>query len=238
VAARIPFAFLLCLACAQAARAEGGLLPDGHLDTAAVREAYLRSDIPFVRSALEAYLKNHPKDVATAEKVFTHLYLGATFAGDPEGRDKSERHFRAALKFAPDADPSGLYLPPAALDWFESLRTEARSAARPVTPAPALPAMPATAPVPDAAPASAAGAGEASAAVPAEPSVESSQAVPPAAPLPAGPPPLLAAGNRRAWVWWAVGGGAALAAGTGAFVLAESRSGTSPHRVQVDATLK
>lgn len=238
--ARVLSAYFLCLAFAQAARAEGSLLPDGHLDTAAVREAYLRSDIPFVRSALEGYLKNHPKDVATAEKVFTHLYLGAAFAGDPEGRDRSERHFRAALKFAPDADPSGLYLPPAALDWFESLRSEARAAARPVpppaAPAPALAAAPG--PASDSGVAGPGPAPSASSGVPASGPTAGPSAGSPEAPTRSDPTPALAARRSRAWIWWTVGGGAALAAGTGALVLIDSRSGASPHRVQVDATLK
>ncbi len=135
--ARFAIVLLLCLIGFRQARAEGSLTADGHLDTMVVRDAYLRSDIPFVRSALEAYLKNHPKDVSVAEKVFTHLYLGATFAGDPEGRGRSEAHFRAALKIAPEADPAGLYLPPSALVWFESLRAEAR-AARKAAPAPGM----------------------------------------------------------------------------------------------------
>jgi hypothetical protein len=247
VNARLPIAFFLCLALAQAARAEGGLLPDGHLDTAAVREAYLRSDIPFVRSALEGFLKNHPKDVATAEKVFTHLYLGATFAGDPEGRDRSERHFRAALKFAPDADPSGLYLPPAAGDWFESLRLEARSAARSsatgAIEARAMPeaGAPGQEPGPSPSPPALQAPAQSAIGLPEAPKGDlaaMSAAASPAAPPASEPLPAITAGKSRAWIWWALGGGAALAAGTGALVLSESRSGTSPHRVQVDATLK
>jgi hypothetical protein len=214
VAARFLLAVFLGLMSLRAARAEGSLLPDGHLDTAVVRDAYLRSDIPFVRSALEAYLRSHPKDVSAAEKVFTHLYLGATFAGDPEGRGRSEAHFRAALKFAPDTDPSGLYLPPAAVDWFESLRAEAR-----IVPKPAASAMSSDT---DDAPAASAPAGSPS----------------PAAPPASGPAQVIAAKGPRGWIWWAVGGGVAVAAGAGAFVWIESRSESPPHRVQVDATLK
>jgi hypothetical protein len=233
VAARFPIALLLCLLCLRAARAEGSLLPDGHLDTSVVRDAYLRSDIPFARSALEGYLRNHPKDVSAAEKVFTHLYLGATFAGDPEGRGRSEAHFRAALKFAPDVDPAGLYLPPAALVWFESLRAEVRAAAvaRPTAPSdpsitPSAPALPG---------------GEGSAAVPSAtvPSANAASGLSssPGAPTP-GAAQVAAEDRPRGWMWWALGGGVAVAVGAGAFAWIESRSEASPRRVEVDGTLK
>jgi hypothetical protein len=235
VTARFSLAVLLCLLSLRAVRAEGSLLPNGHLDTSAVREAYLRSDIPFVKSALDAYLKSHPKDVSTPEKVFTHLYLGAAYAGDPEGRGKSEAHFRAALKFAPDADPVGLYLPPAALDWFESLRAEVRTAVRPAPSAP----IPGTSSDMHTATATATASDTATVTpnilVPdAPPGGSSSPGAPPAT----GAAPALAADKPRGWIWWAVGGGAALAAGAGAFAWMETRSASPPQHVQVDATLK
>jgi hypothetical protein len=39
-------------------------------------------------------------------------------------------------------------------------------------------------------------------------------------------------------MWWALGGGVAVAVGAGAFAWIESRSEASPRRVEVDGTLK
>jgi hypothetical protein len=233
VAARFLHAALLGLVGAGSAGAGGSLLPDGHLDTAAVRDAYLRSDMPFVRSELEAYIKSHPRDVSAAEKVFTHLYLGAAYAGEPGGRTRSEGHFRAALKFDAAADPSGLYLPPAARDWFESLRRDVRAAAG----APSAGTDPGTAGASAArGPASAPGANPGASDAP-------HPRPGPAGAAPGAPAASASAETRidrgpRAWVWWAVGGGAAVAAGAGVFAWIQSRSEPEPRRVRVDATLE
>lgn len=218
-------------------RAQGGLLPDGHLDTAAVRDGYLRADMPFVRAALEGFIKNHPRQVGAQEKVFTHLYLGALYAGEKDGRSKAEAHFRAALKADPYSDPADLYLPPATKTWFERLRADVlRSQAQqdpsspapgpaPVAPVPQATVQPiAPAPPPEAVPDTPAivrpppqdrSQGSAS-----EPSPEAS----------------VAASPSRSWLWWTLG--TAAVAGAGAITWVEIDAKPKPRRVQVDATLK
>ena len=222
--------------------------------------------------------QDHPKDVATAEKVFTHLYLGATFAGDPEGRDRSERHFRAALKFAPDADPSGC-TPARRTGLVRKLAIRSprrRPFLRPGPLGSSAPGGNRIRPFPVACDRngrhrnrphvrgrrSRPGPRPRPFRVPIAYRIATLIAIAighragrgahrgfgrrvrgripgraPAASPASEPLPAISAGKSRAWIWWAVGGGAALAAGTGALVLSESRSGTSPHRVEVDATL-
>jgi hypothetical protein len=238
---------LFALLAAGTPFADGGLLADGHLDTAAVRDAYLRSDMPFVRAALEGFIKNHPKDVRTAEKVFTHLYLGASYAGEADGRARSEAHFRAALKLDPVADPSDLYLPPAVKEGFEGLRAEARGAQALATATPPVPAEPGpAAPSPPA--------GHVEPPLPTAPHPPEDTFTSVARRLPAPAPDAAVAGNRpasapegslsaaparRTWLWWTLGSAAAAAAaGAGALAYVQAHEAPPPHRVQVDATLK
>jgi hypothetical protein len=231
--------FLACLACARAG-AEGGSPPDGHLDTAAVRDAYLRADVAFVRATLEGFVKNHPRQVGAQEKVFTHLYLGAIFAGEKDGRAKAEAHFRAALRIDPYSDPANLYLPPATKTWFERLRADVLRAQAEESPA----AAPASAPEParpDKVP---------ERTLPAAPR-ETAPADTPTIPMrPPGPDrsqgsasgpasadaSVAAASPSRGWLWWTLG--TAAAAGAGAFAWVEINSKPEPRRLQVDATLK
>jgi hypothetical protein len=269
---RLPLALFLSLAGLRAAQAEGALRADGHLDTAAVRDAYLRSDIPQVRAALEGFIKSHPRDVGAAEKAFTHLYLGATYAGETEGRAKAEAHFRAALKLDPYCDPANLYLPPAIKTWFERLRADVlREQAQgpsapdhprqPVRPSPPLPRNPARADLP---PARARwdqdqppGPAPRPAAAPADTAARGTS-IPAQAPVPSAPRPdgttadtgadtatdmaareaSVAPPAARGWLWWTLGGAAAVAAGAGAFAWIESETKPGPRRVEVDATLK
>lgn len=236
-------AFLAGLACVRAPRAEGGLLPDGHLDTAAVRDAYLRADAPFVRSALEGFVKNHPRQVGAQEKVFTHLYLGAIFAGEKDGRAKAEAHFLAALKLDPYSDPANLYLPPATKTWFERLRADvlraqAQEEAPSAAPASVLPAAPEPG-HPDKGP-------ERPPAAPRETAPADTPTIPMRSPAPdrsrgsaSGPDSAdasVAASPSRGWLWWTLG--TAAAAGAGAFAWMEINSKPEPRRQQVDATLK
>jgi len=218
-------------------RAEGGLLPDGHLDTAAVRDGYLRADMPFVRAALEGFIKNHPRQVGAQEKVFTHLYLGAIYAGEKDGRAKAEAHFRAALKVDPYSDPANLYLPPATKTWFERLRADVlRSQAQqdPSVPAPGAAPVP---PVPEKAiqpiaPASPPEAVPDTPTIVRPPNPDRSQG-PASGPSPEGA--SLAASPSRNWLWWTLG---TAAAGAGALTWVEINAKPNPRHVQVDATLK
>jgi hypothetical protein len=222
-------------------RADAGLLPDGHLDTAAVRDGYLRADMPFVRATLERFAKTHPREVDPAEKVFTHLYLGAIYAGEANGRARAEAHFRAALRLDPYSDPADLYLPPATKTWFERLRADMlRSQAEFPSGEPGLPvAQPSRegplAQSPSPRPP-----------VPTDPALAPDrETVPVSAPMPAPvserPVPessVAAAPASRGWLWWTLGTAAAAAAGVGTFAWIETNSKPTPRRVQVDATLK
>lgn len=253
VTRRLPIALLSFLACARLLRADAGLLSDGHLDTAAVRDGYLRADMPFVRATLEGFAKTHPREVGPAEKVFTHLYLGAIYAGEANGRARAEAHFRAALRLDPYSDPANLYLPPATKTWFERLRADvlraqaevpsdetgpaepARSRegsmAQAYPPQPSVPALPA--PVPD----RETGSLSAPVSAPITASISAPEPAPTAAPL--APEASVAAGPAsRGWLWWTLGTAAATAAGIGTFAWMETNSKPAPHRVQVDATLK
>ncbi|MBW8886757.1 MAG: hypothetical protein JF616_03270 [Fibrobacteres bacterium] len=235
-------AFFLCLACARMPRAEGGLLPDGHLDTAAVRDGYLRADMPFVRSALEGFIKNHPHQVGAQEKVFTHLYLGAIYAGEKDGRAKAEAHFRAALKADPYSDPADLYLPPATKTWFERLRADVLRSQAQQDPSPTPGTLPAT-PAPTAPPVPDKALRQAPPALPKEAVPDTPMIVRPPDPdrsrgSDSGPSPQdasLAASPSRGWLWWTLG---AAAAGAGALTWVELDAKPKPRHVQVDATLK
>jgi hypothetical protein len=244
VTRRLILVLLSYLACSRAG-AEDGLLPDGHLDTAAVRDAYLRADMPFARAALEGFVKNHPRQVGDQEKVFTHLYLGAILAGEKDGRARAEAHFRAALKLDPYSDPANLYLPPSTKTWFERLRADvlrAQAQEEPPSAAPASSPLPAPEPGhPDKVPE------RPMPASPRETAPADTPTIPMRAPAPdrsqgsaSGPPSpeasVAAASPSRGWLWWTLG--AAAAAGAGAFAWAEINSRPEPRRQQVDATLK
>jgi hypothetical protein len=246
VTRRLLIAFSLCLACARLLRADAGLLPDGHLDTAAVRDGYLRADMPFVRATLERFAKIHPREAGPAEKVFTHLYLGAIYAGEANGRARAEAHFRAALRLDPYSDPANLYLPPATKTWFERLRADVLRAQAevpadetgPAEPAPSREGAVAQArPQPPLVPAPAPDRETGSFSAPTAAPSSASTAVSTAA-SPAPEPSLTAAPASRGWLWWTLGTAAAAAAGVGTFAWIETNSKPTPRRVQVDATLK
>lgn len=238
---RLSIAALLCIACARLLRADAGLLPDGHLDTAAVRDGYLRADMPFVRATLERFAKAHPREVGPAEKVFTHLYLGAIYAGEANGRARAEAHFRAALRLDPYSDPANLYLPPATKTWFERLRADVLRAQAEVPSDETGPAEPA--------PSREGTVGQARPSQPAVPAFPApvpdretgSSSVPISAPTAAPLAPeasVAAAPAPRGWLWWTLGTAAAAAAGVGTFAWIETTSKPPPRRVQIDATLK
>jgi hypothetical protein len=273
VTRRLSVVLLFGLVCVRAPRAEGGLLPDGHLDTAAVRDAYLRADMPFVRAALEGFAKNHPREVGTGEKVFTHLYLGAIYAGEADGRAKAEARFRAALKLDPYCDPANLYLPPATKTWFERLRADVLRAQAQAEPPPASAAASSASqgkPSPRSAPALPRPPAPAAAPSPRHPDYaaelprETSAAytddrirVSPAGPADPAMPKAEpgsdpgtdrasagsdaadgrgAESSSRGWLWWSLGGTAAI--GAGALAWFELEPKPKPNRVEVDATLK
>ena len=228
------------LLSARQASAQAGLRPDGHLDTAALRDAYLQSDMARVRAALEGFLKRHPKDVGKGEKVFTHLYLGAIYAGDPAQRSRAEGHFRSLLKLEPGIDPGDMYFSPHIKDVYDEVKWGlVEEAARVRDSALAAAAPPASSPLS------------------ASPSALRTPAPPPPvasslAPAPAAAPfrsvssspvtqaPALAdASGGKTWVWWTMGSAAAaVAAGVGVYALVQTVSEPEPRRVNVDATLK
>lgn len=226
---RILIAFAL-LVFARPAQAQGGLRPDGHLDTAALRDAFLQSDIPMVRGTLEGFMKAHPKEVGRDERIFTHLYLGAIYAGETGARALAVGHFRSLLKLDPGHDPAAMYFTPGAQALFEEARSglareKAVSAPGGETPrGEAASAASSTAP-PRNAPQTAAAPARASAAT---------------APAPPRPAPAVAAREaNRAWLWWTLGSAAAaVGAGVGVYALVQATSDPGPRRVDVDATLK
>lgn len=240
----------LCLACVSASHAGNGLLPDGHLDTAAVRDGYLRADMPFVRAALEGFIKSHPREVGTDEKVFTHLYLGAVYAGEKDGRNRAEAHFRAALKLDPYSDPANLYLPPAIKTWFERLRADVLRAQ--AQESPADPESVSATPAPEAAMQRDMPMQREAPPPPRQTPSADTPAISVRAPDPdpdgsresasgaaSGPSPeaaTVAPSPSRSWVWWTLG--TAAAAGAGALTWAELGAKPKPRHVQVDATLK
>jgi hypothetical protein len=242
VTRRLSIAALLCLACARLLRADAGLLPDGHLDTAAVRDGYLRADMPFVRATLERFAKAHPREVGPAEKVFTHLYLGAIYAGEANGRARAEAHFRAALRLDPYSDPANLYLPPATKTWFERLRADMLRAQAEVPPGEPGPREPpptreeTSVQAPPPRPSVLALSPALTTPVPDDREIGSSSA-PRSAP-PVAETAVAAAPASRGWLWWTLGTAAAAAAGAGTFAWIETNAKPTPRRVQVDATLK
>lgn len=149
---RIPIAaFVLCAFAALRAQdaPRPGLLADGHLDTAALRDAYLQADIPLLRGVLEGFMKEHPPVVDRQERIFTHLYLGSVYAGETNGRAMALAHFQSLMRLDPAHDPSAMYLSPQSRAIFD----EARASVVP-PPAPASrAAVPASAGSPPAAPA-------------------------------------------------------------------------------------
>ena len=232
------------LLSARQASAQAGLRPDGHLDTASLRDAYLQSDMPKVRTALEGFLKRHPKDVGKGEKVFTHLYLGAIYAGDPAQRSRAESHFRSLLKLEPGIDPGDMYFSPHIKDVYdevkwslveEAARARDSALAAAVPPAASSPAVPPTAtrtpapaaPQPVYAPA-------ASAPAAAAPPLRTASNTPVTQ-----APALADASGGKTWVWWTMGSAAAaVAAGVGVYALVQTTSDPEPRRLHVDATLR
>jgi len=228
---RILIAFALT-AAAGFARAQGGLKPDGHLDTAALRDAFLQSDIPMVRGTLEGFMRSHPKEVDRGERIFTHLYLGAIYAGETAWRSLAIGHFRSLLKLDPRHDPAAMYFTPQAQALFEEARAglaaeTAATAPRIQTPPAAIPASPS--PI-----------DSRTAAIPAR--AASPLHSPSPAPAPSSAPPAIAAHEaNRAWVWWTLGSAAAVVGagvGVGVYALVQSNSDPAARRVEVDATLK
>lgn len=212
VPCRIASLWALAFCWAQAGQ---GVLSDGHLDTAAVRDAYLRADMAFVRGALEGFIKVHPRDVHPAEKIFTHLYLGASYSADSAGRALAEAHFKAALRLDPDADPAGLYLAPAVKGWFEGLRAGARIGVE---------------------------AGARGAESDRNRTVGTMGAATRSVIATENPATMKGSeepARGRGWLWWTLGGTAAAAAlGAGTFGWIQAESHPQPRRVRVDATLK
>ncbi len=238
---------ILLLLSARQTYAQAGLRPDGHLDTAALRDAYLQSDMAAVRGVLEGFLKSHPKDVSKGEKIFTHLYLGALYAGDPAQRARAEGQFRSLLKLDPGVDPADLYFPPKTKDIFDGVKwilvEEAARKADSIAVATATANQAIATSVPPAATAPSDSLGSRPpAAVAVKPAPPPPAATPSAAPrnAPGTQDPALAdASGGKPWVWWTLGStAAAVAAGVGVYALVESNAQPGPRRLNVDATLK
>jgi hypothetical protein len=114
--------FLLISSLCVSSHAAFGLLPDGHLDMAAIRKAYMESDFVPVRETLEAFYKAHRRDATRDEKVFTHVYLGVIYAADSIQDAKAESHFNALMDIAPNIELVDMFVPPKIQNIFDRVK--------------------------------------------------------------------------------------------------------------------
>jgi hypothetical protein len=243
---KLRLCLLLCILGFHPARAFiPGLKTDGHLDMDLLRNAYFESDFGKVRTALEGFLKKHPKDVTRDEKIFTHLYLGIFCAADSSSQAKAERHFLALLQLTPDVGIVDLFVPLKTQDLFERIRRDYFERQANETQAPASPNAVVTSADnarPDSSVAHASGSlpsamEPATTGMPTEAGIaqESFDSVPSADP--SQPSAAISAGGH-AWVWWTMGSAAIAAAGMGVYALVAVDASPAPHRALADGTLK
>jgi hypothetical protein len=119
---KISFLIILLLLNSLPSFAAFGILPNGRLDMKAIRKAYMESDFIPVREALETFAKTHRKDATRDEKVFTHVYLGVIYAADSIQDAKAESHFNALMDIAPNIELVDMFVPPKIQNIFDRVK--------------------------------------------------------------------------------------------------------------------
>lgn len=173
-------------------RAESALLlPDGHLDMPALRKAYIESEFTSVRTTLESFMKAHKTDATRDEKVFLHIYLGVIYAADSLSSAKAESHFNALLELRPNIELVDMFVPPQIQNMFDRVKHDYLRMKEYNKHYDAL----------------------------GHPLSDSASAPPKPGPKTATTPAVQDSGSGNAWMWWTLGGVAAIGAGAGVYFL-------------------
>jgi hypothetical protein len=201
-----------------------GIKRDGHLDMAVLRKAYMESEFESVRASLEGFLKEHPRDVAREEKIFTHMYLGVICAADSNSEAKAESHFNSLLKLSPHIEPVDMFVPPKIQSMFDRIKQDFLKREEYVQKYDAF-GNPIGVPGRDSAAATAV-IGHAVGYDSAKASGSGKRV------------PSVSNKGKHAWIWWTLGSAAMVAGGVGAYALIAPDEEPAPRVLSADGTLK
>ncbi|MEO6039345.1 MAG: hypothetical protein ABIQ93_13110 [Saprospiraceae bacterium] len=101
-----------------------GFMPDGRIDQAALRGAYVEGEFDKVMNVLEAALKSKRKMTVREDRIFTEKYLGVIYAADSSTYPKAESHFYQVLELAPSIELADMFVSQRVQDFFARVKTD------------------------------------------------------------------------------------------------------------------
>lgn len=118
-----PYALILTVFLAVSAHAGFGLNPDGTLDTAAIRQAYIESDFDNIKALLETRATDKANPLSRDEKVFAYKYLGVLYAAEI-AKVRAENYFNRLLELSPQIELLDMYTSPSIQDMFLKVKND------------------------------------------------------------------------------------------------------------------
>jgi hypothetical protein len=122
------FTLILTAFLAISAHAEFGLNPDGTLDTAGIRQAYIESDFDKIKALLETRTADKARPLSREEKVFAYKYLGVLYAAEI-AQVRAENYFNRLLELSPHIELVDMYASPTIQEMFQKVKADHKSRA-------------------------------------------------------------------------------------------------------------